>query len=362
MIELNRPQPKNTLMIVDDEPKNIQLLGTLLTQSGYNIIPATNGVKALEKLNKVRPDIILLDVMMPELDGFETCKRIKENPETADIPVIFLTAKVDKDDVIKGLTAGAVDYVTKPFNHRELLIRVKNQIDLINARHELEYQMNTTNELLHVLCHDLTNPIGSIASLLEVVKTQDDLNQIGPMMTSAANDCLEIITLVKAMSAVEVGKTILCITKVDLHEIISSSLQTLSKPIKEKDIEIDFAVPENTFVMAEKVSLKNSIINNLLTNAVKFTHRGGKISISAEPVNENIVLCIKDSGIGIPTDIMDRIFHPGKAGTRKGTEGETGVGFGMPVIKKFMEKYNGTISIRSGIDEGTEIDLTFKKF
>lgn len=362
MIELKHPAQKNTLMIVDDESKNIQLLGTLLTQDGYNIIPAVNGIKALEKLKKVKPDLILLDVMMPELDGFETCRQIKNNPDTKDIPVIFLTAKIDKDDVIKGLTAGACDYVTKPFNHKELLIRVKNQIDLVNAKKQLSNQVIATNELLHVLCHDLTNPIGSIASILELIETKEDLNDLSPMLTSAADDCLEIITLVRAMSAVEVGKVALAITKLDLYDILKSSINTLRKTIEKKELKINCSVPENTLILAEKTSLKNSIINNLLTNAIKFSKRGGTITISTEPQGDNIALTIEDEGVGIPTNLLNKIFHPGKSTSRTGTEGETGTGFGMPLVKRFMEKYEGSINIDSTEGEGTKITLYFKKY
>jgi len=360
MIQLDNIVNKNTIMIVDDEPKNIQLLGTLLTQYNYNIIPATNGINALEKLQKVKPDIILLDVMMPELDGFETCRRIKRDEETADIPIIFLTAKTDKGDIIEGLSVGAVDYVTKPFNHKELLMRVATQVDLVNAKKQLKQQVNATNELLHVLCHDLTNPIGSISSLLDIVKTKEDFAEIMPMITNAADDCLEIITLVKAMSAVDTGKTILRITKVNLYDIIQSSLITLNSYIKEKDITVNCNVTEDSFVLAEKTALKNSILNNLLTNAIKFSNRGGSIDISAEKGEGKLVLRIKDNGIGIPETLLDKIFQPGKATSRQGTEGETGTGFGMPVAKKFMENFEGTIDVSSREGEGTEVTLTFQ--
>ncbi len=126
------------ILIVDDTVKNIQVLGTVLKDQGYQINVAQNGVQALEIVQKVTPDLILLDVMMPEMDGFEACKRLKENPDTAEIPVIFLTAKVETDDIVKGFELGAVDYVTKPFNTTELLVRVNTHLSLYHLTQKLE--------------------------------------------------------------------------------------------------------------------------------------------------------------------------------------------------------------------------------
>ena len=126
------------ILIVDDTVKNIQVLGTILKQEGYQLNVAQNGKQALDVVSKVHPDLILLDVMMPEMDGFEACEHLKNDPETADIPVIFLTAKIETDDIVKGFELGAVDYVTKPFNPTELLVRVDTQLSLYNLRRKLE--------------------------------------------------------------------------------------------------------------------------------------------------------------------------------------------------------------------------------
>jgi DNA-binding response OmpR family regulator len=129
---------KSRILIVDDTVKNIQVLGTVLKTEGYQLNVAQNGLQALDVVTKVKPDLILLDVMMPELDGFETCKRLKADPETAEIPVVFLTAKVETDDIVKGFELGAVDYVTKPFNTTELLVRVNTHLQLYNLKRNLE--------------------------------------------------------------------------------------------------------------------------------------------------------------------------------------------------------------------------------
>ena len=129
---------KSRILIVDDTVKNIQVLGTVLKTEGYQLNVAQNGLQALDVVSKVKPDLILLDVMMPKLDGFETCKRLKADPETAEIPVVFLTAKVETDDIVKGFELGAVDYVTKPFNTTELLVRVNTHLQLFQLKQDLE--------------------------------------------------------------------------------------------------------------------------------------------------------------------------------------------------------------------------------
>ena len=136
------------ILIVDDTPRNIQVLGTILKEQGYQINVAQNGLQALDVVTKVTPDIILLDVMMPELDGFETCKRLKEDPNTAEIPVIFLTAKVETDDVVHGFELGAVDYITKPFNPTELLVRVDTHLTLYKLKRNLEQLVEERTEEL----------------------------------------------------------------------------------------------------------------------------------------------------------------------------------------------------------------------
>ena len=134
------------ILIVDDTPRNIQVLGTILKDQGYQLNVAQNGLQALEVVTKVTPDLILLDVMMPELDGFETCKRLKADAATKDIPVIFLTAKVETDDVVNGFELGAVDYVTKPFNPTELLARVDTHLTLHHLKQRLEQLVDERTE------------------------------------------------------------------------------------------------------------------------------------------------------------------------------------------------------------------------
>jgi len=152
------------ILIVDDNPRNLRLLGNVLVKNGYDPAACLSGKEALAYLQKKTPDLIFLDIMMPEMDGYEVCTVLKKEVETRDIPVIFLTAKVEVDDIIKGFNCGGVDYVTKPFNPVELIARMKTHPELKRSREVIVEQDHEKKELIHLLCHDLTNPLASIKS------------------------------------------------------------------------------------------------------------------------------------------------------------------------------------------------------
>lgn len=187
---------KNPLiLIVDDAPKNIQILGMILGKS-YRIVVAMNGAAALKQVEKVLPDLILLDVMMPDMDGFETCDRLKSSPGTKDIPVIFLTARTETDDIAKGFELGASDYLSKPFNANELLVKVRTHLGLKFVKEETERLSNERNELLHILRHDLAGSFNRIISLLKQSENnaQDSFfGEIKDSLMTTARNGLDII-------------------------------------------------------------------------------------------------------------------------------------------------------------------------
>ena len=152
------------ILIVDDNLQNLKVLGNTIKEEGWPLAVASSGKQALDFLKKRKPSLILLDIMMPEMDGYEVCEQIKENPDTCEIPIIFLTAKNDSESVVKGFDVGAVDYVSKPFNAQELLSRVNTHLELQYSKQQLQEKNESQKELLHVLCHDLANPVGAILS------------------------------------------------------------------------------------------------------------------------------------------------------------------------------------------------------
>ncbi|MBF0289342.1 MAG: hybrid sensor histidine kinase/response regulator [SAR324 cluster bacterium] len=358
---------KGCILIVDDMPANLEVLLEFLDIEDYEVLVAIDGESAIQRARYALPDIILLDVMMPKLNGFETCQRLKKIPEVKEIPVIFMTALSETVNKVKGFDLGAVDYITKPLHHQEVLARVETHLELKRSK-EMIVQKNTEQkELLHVLCHDLMNPIGLVQSFLEIMEEQPDFfSKAKPHIEKAMGNAKSIIDLIRQIQGIEEGKIQLDLTSINLKDAITESLMLLNHKFTKKEIEPIVTVSKELHVQAERTSLVNSVFNNLLTNAVKYSFSRSKVMIGAQSSGNSVVLSIRDFGMGIPTPLLQDIFKIHKPTTRQGTNGELGTGFGMPLVKKFVTAYEASIEISSKDqsefpdDHGTEVKLFLK--
>ena len=352
---------KNKILIVDDTPNNIQLLAALLSEKGYIVTAATGGRQALLAIEKSLPDLILLDIMMPEMDGYETCRTLKSSEITKDIPVIFLSAKHESNDIALGFEVGAVDYVTKPFNESELLARVKTHTELKKSRETIAQISRERQELLRVLCHDLSNPIGFVVNAMEMTHDEPSFfEKVKDDIKSSMQNSLEVIELVRTMIALEENKLKLETSLVSLSEIIRNSLVMLTMRAEKKNIKITTDIPDGMHVRVERTTFINSVVNNILTNAIKFSEPGGLITVAAKDYGDKSELMIRDRGIGMPENVVNDLFDVSKNTSRTGTAGEIGTGYGMPLIKKFVNAYGGDLRVASweksaGANHGTEV-------
>jgi two-component system sensor histidine kinase/response regulator len=354
------PEEKATLLLVDDTPANIDILRAAL-QDHFRLKVATNGIQALQVLDKTgAPDLILLDIMMPEMDGFDTCRHIKNDDRFSMVPVIFLTARTEEADLLKAFELGGADYVTKPFRVPELMARIHTHLEIQSNRKKLVGRNRDYQEMLHILCHDLANPLSNVQSVLSLIEDDPEgFEDFLPDMSRTVAQGLEIIEQVReARSLDEKG---LKIETVDLSEAILASRTTLKYRFSDKGVAL--VIPENVppiLIKAEKVSLVNSVLNNLLTNAVKFTPAGKMVTVSTKIVDDRVLLTITDEGIGMPDDIITELFNPlSRKSHREGTDGEAGTGFGMPLVMTFMTAYGGLIEVQSEVGSGTELVLEF---
>ncbi|MGK5095215.1 hybrid sensor histidine kinase/response regulator [Deltaproteobacteria bacterium TL4] len=354
------------ILIVDDNSSNLRLLGTALRSAGYQVMPATSGPQALTMLESMLPDLILLDIMMPEMDGFELCERLKNSAETQALPIIFLTAKTEINDIIKGFEFGAVDYIVKPFNLQEVLVRVKTHLELKFSKEFVQKQRNEYKELLHILCHDLNNPLWSIFLVLENAKWDPNfLVSKRTAMNSAIKNSLDTIELVRQIRSLDEAEFTLSLSAIPLYKVLAESLSMFEQQLLEKHIHLNLKVAEEIQVVAERSSFINSVLNNLLSNAIKFSYPDSQIVIEASTRDEQTLLSIQDFGIGIPDKLLLMLFDVSKKTSRTGTLGESGTGFGMPLVKKFMLKYGGDIEIHSEEEQpstsahGTLVQLRF---
>lgn len=356
---------KPTLLTVDDEPVNLRLVVDGLSDQ-FRFLVATDGAKALRLAKEKKPELILLDVMMPEMDGFEVCAKLKEDPETRDIPVVFATALTQDSNEKKGLELGAVDYVTKPFRLPILEARLKNHVQMTRAKARMKELNEERKELLHVLCHDLMNPLGAIRlvamGLDDDELDPEDLREIHDTILKSANHGLEIIELVRELRSIEEGKRSIRLDSVNLADCVRESVSMVDGLLRDKDIRADVRTNE-TNVLAEKVSLINSVLNNILTNAIKFSPKSSSLEIRSESGDGQVLLKIVDHGVGIPDDLLNSLFDMTKSTTRVGTAGEKGTGFGMPLVRRFMNSYGGEIEVSSstGNPSGTVITLLFQE-
>jgi len=347
-----------TILIVDDNPKNLSVLGNILNKNGYITSFATNGTMALASFEEERPDLILLDIMMPEMDGFEVCRRLKQDATLADIPIIFLTAMTEKKDVIAGLRLGAVDYVTKPFNKEELFTRVSTHLELQAAKEELREALATKDKLFSIIGHDLGNLFYGLQGLsellidertpLDVKERERDLQ----MLAQTARRGYDLLKNLLNWSRSQTGRLQANPTTLFLQESIARNIELQHNKAYSKEIDIVAVVDENLSVFADG-NMLDTVLRNLILNAIKFTKASGTIRVTAEQIEDNLVeVSVADTGIGIQPENIDKLFQVNVVETY-GTAGEKGNGLGLVLCKDLVEKCGGTIGVESEVGKGS---------
>jgi two-component system, sensor histidine kinase and response regulator len=350
-----------SILIVDDVPKNIQLLGSILKEEAYDIEFATSGKDALEWLSSKKFDLVLLDIMMPEMDGFEVCKRIKENPFTREIAVIFLTAKADFQSVIQGFEYGAVDYITKPYHRKELLMRVRTHLTIQLQRKQLELSNVFEKKIFSVIGHDLRSPMGNIRSYIDAFLSSNDnlndevvslLKDIYLLSDNAFNLLENLLNWAKSQSG-----GIVCRSQPgNVSLLIENVLALFSLQAENKGIILRYIAKDQTqgYFDTELISI---VLRNLISNAIKFTPHKGSVTIEThyakEKDKERLVICISDSGIGMSAETIDNILNKNVHFTTYGTDNEKGSGLGLHLCKEFVALNHGHISIKSKPGQGS---------
>ncbi len=357
---------KKSILIVDDISKNLQLVGNLLKTEGYKVYIAQSGKAVLKNINKTTYDLILLDVMMPEMDGFEVCIELKKNKKSKNTPIIFLTAKDDAESVTRGFDLGGVDYITKPFNSKELLSRVKTHITIQNQKTKLIELNATKDKLFSIIGHDLRGPIGGLKTFIELLTSNYDLSDTQRLkktlesMQIAANSTFELLENLLSWASSQKNEIIFAPEKTKLKELIQHLIDLFYKLTENKGISIIDNTVEDMHVYADKNMLM-TILRNLISNAIKFTPHEKNIYISAEKNENENIITIKDEGVGIKEENRSKLFKKNDYFTSSGTDNEKGSGLGLILCKDFIEKHNGKIWIESEIGKGSEFNFTLPK-
>lgn len=357
---------KPLILIVDDTPKNIQVLSNVLYDKGYNICIATSGKQALESVNTEAPDLILLDIQMPEMDGFEVCKILKSNSDTKKIPILFLTAMIESEKIVQGFELGAVDYITKPFNVAELIVRVAAHIEIKQSREKLQELNTTKDKFFSIIAHDLRNPFGGIMGLSEIMELKLAENKIEDvpefkkytqMIFSTSKTAFELLNNLMQWARSQTGEINFDPQKIPVETMISDTIQLVEGIAFKKNITIE-KVLNNTQTIYADISLTNTVLRNLLTNAIKFTPHNGKITVSAQEKDEFLEITVMDNGVGIDPKYMNKIFRIDSKFSSLGTDKEKGTGLGLILCKEFVEKQGGTIWVESELGKGSKFIFT----
>ena len=353
-----------TLLLVDDVAANLKLLGDILITEGYKIRQVTTGTQALKVAEKEKPDLILLDIMMPGMDGFEVCRQLKNNPGLKDIPVIFISALNDTGNIVEALTVGGVDYINKPFQAQEVLARVRTHLKLRCQSKELLDLNASKDKFFSIIAHDLRGPLSGIMGLTELMAdknqyyTDNEKDELMVDLSHSARNTFNLLENLLEWSQMDRGVTDFNPQNLDLTAAVVECINIVEESARNKMIELVVVVPNGQEVLADKNMLQ-TVIRNLLSNAIKFTPKEGIVTISAKVTEGNrTVISVKDTGIGMTEAMRHNLFRIDANTKRPGTEGEHSTGLGLLLCKEFVEKQGGEIGVESVPYQGSVFSFT----
>ena len=364
--QINRSDYK--ILIVDDVVSNVLLLKILLTNEKFQVCTANCGNMCIEQARAEKPDLILLDVMMPDISGFDTAVIMKKDPELKDIPIIFLTALNSPADLVKGFQVGANDFLSKPFNKEELLVRVMHQIALVDAKRTIERQnrelmatISNRDKMYSVIAHDLRSPMASIRMVLNLVVASTTPDLVGPelfeLLDKANKESEEVHDLLDNLlkwTKSQTGRLNVVMQDLDLNDIIPGVVDIFEMIAATKKIHLSYE-GSSVVVRADNDMLK-TIVRNFMSNAVKFSPEDSTIEISVTTPDADFAkISVRDHGVGIAADRIGSIFHKGE--TTYGTGGEEGSGLGLQLCQDFARKIGGDVMVESTEGEGSTFSV-----
>ncbi|MBR8829225.1 MAG: response regulator [Gomphosphaeria aponina SAG 52.96 = DSM 107014] len=365
--------PKADILVVDDTPENLRLLMGILAKQGYKVRPTTNGKNALAVARRESPDLILLDILMPEMDGYSVCKELKADPNFTNIPVIFISALNEPIDKVQAFAVGGVDYISKPFQLEEVVARVENQLRIQSLQKQLQeknslleqinlklkHSNNALEEFAHVVSHDLQQPLQCIIGYTQILEYQQQnilnqeaksyLNKIlesGMWMQSFINDLLNHASL-ESLGGY--------LTPIDCNQVLKQALNNLQIAIDEQKAQV---TSDSLPIVMGNQTLLIQLLQNLLSNALKFSRPEVplEIKILVEEKEGEWLFKIQDNGIGIKPKNFERIFQVFQ---RLEQETKTsGTGIGLATCKKIVELHGGRIWVESQMGLGTVFYFT----
>lgn len=364
------------ILIVDDIESNVFLLKALLKPKKYVLVTAFGGQEALDKVESEKPDLILLDVMMPGMSGYEVAEILQRSPEHHDIPILFITALNSHDEIVKGFRLGANDFISKPFNNDELLIRINHQISLIEAKRiilkqteELRSIIVGRDKLYSVIAHDLRGPLGTIKMILNVLITSHGRQKIDAemleMLTVANKTTEDVFSLLDNLlkwTKSQLGKLNVTSQIFDIRDITGDAIEIFRTMAEMKGITIDLHAPVPCNVVVDPDMIK-TVLRNLISNAVKFSQKGGTVEVDINSAGDGgmVIVSVRDHGCGIPEEGKARLLRTDTHYSTFGTQSEEGAGLGLLLCDDFVRKNGGELWFESKEGEGSIFFISIPK-
>ena len=342
-------------LVVDDDETNVRLLTLKLEVDGYETDVAYNGIEALQKVESFNPDIILLDLMMPKMDGYEVCRRLKASEKTKYIPIIMLTAKSEIEDRVLGLDIGAEEYLCKPFSLVELSARIRSllHIRMLQAQLTEMEKLAALGGMVDGIAHEVRNPLMTIGGLARRIKEKVTDEQL----LSHINIIIHQIERLEAMvGRIDEYKKIQTsdMQEGNIHDVIREAAEEKKDVMKAKAIDVKFSLmPAPPLVMIDKANLKKAFLN-ILQNSIEAIDKEGEIEIKTLPYESGYLeLIIRDTGCGIKREELKNIFNPFY------TSKMAGAGLGLTIVYKVIQDHKADITVDSGEGKGTIVSIKF---
>ncbi|MGK7940067.1 MAG: response regulator [Crocosphaera sp.] len=368
------PQTSN-ILVVDDTPDNLRLLSVMLSEQGYKVRKALNGNTALKTIHQVPPDLILLDINMPSMNGYQVCQQLKDDPQTKDIPVIFISALDDVLDKVKAFNVGGVDYITKPFQAEEVIARIENQLLIQRQKKQLQQQIKerekteqTLRVYLHAVSHDLRNPVLGFSLIFKnFLKQEKETIEIPrKVLEQMSKSCVRQLNLINSLvetQQFEMGVITLNYQPLNLAKLSQQLASEWQPMLAEKQATLQLNIPPNLPPIEADSDRLWRVLENLMANALKHNDPGIQLTFRADIMGTEddhypqMIRCtLEDNGVGISPEIAATLFESYQRGNQ--AKKSLGLGLGLYLCRKIIEAHGGAIGVITQSDQGAKFWFT----
>jgi len=364
---------KPYILLVDDTEANLRVLGPLLRSEGWAVAAATRGEQALKIIAQRRPDLVLLDVMMPEMDGFEVCRRLRADPGLRDLPVLFITALTEEEDIVRGFREGGHDYIAKPFRQAELVARVRTHLALQQTMRKAEKQAADLAQLnadkdrfFSIIAHDLRSPLAGLLGLSETLAanlpsfTPGEIGEATEEMAKCSRNLYQLLENLLEWSQLQTGRMECRPENVELTAVLKELAELFGPAVQQKNLKLKFELQPVTAWVDQR--MVHTIVRNLISNAIKFTPSGGMITLRCGLRDGLAMAEFCDTGLGIAPSELAYLFGSAvrpssQSASRPGTAGERGTGLGLVLCQELLESAGGTITAVSTPGQGSTFTI-----